>query len=542
MTDTPKQYWETELRFPFCMKDVVKEVPGVRWNNTTKQWLAPTEAVPAVRALLKTKGYSLFIPGVPSVCGAAQPINYLEGAYEHQQKSVTEAVRHLLAGGRWIVADDPGLGKAFVSIRTIANVCPNDRVLVVCPASVMRTWERNIQEWWPGQKPTVGFYRYGERKQTTAKQREEREFALEQAQVIICSRGLLDTLPAGLRFSLLVIDEAHQYKTPKAQCTRAASTLIDGHRVLALTGTPAPNDVSDLSGLVHLIYPNRLGKWTPTCAYSYQFNHYFLEGENQGSEDEPRWVWGQLKPERADELSARLPYLMSHHTWDEVPGNYRLEPNLIYVDLKAEEWAGYDTAMNAASGETRFESMTEALQKPKIAAAKEWVKEHEGQKVVIYTHLKSTADALGEALGVTAITGDMQALERSSYIRASGSRVVATMHSIGIGINDLADFDCALFAELYWKSDVIEQAASRLRRLCQPKSASIDFLVGSATVEESMAKSLTAKLDNLTKANASTSFGGLVQKALDNKNDTSILDALFSSERNQIAVGGGEDE
>jgi hypothetical protein len=112
-------------------------------------------------------------------------------------------------------------------------------------------------------------------------------------------------------------------------------------------------------------------------------------------------------------------------------------------------------------------------------------------------------------------------------IKASGNVVVATMHSIGIGINDLADFDAALFVELYWKSDVIEQAAGRLRRLCHPHSATIDFLIGKDTIEEQMANCLINKLECLKKGGASTAFGADVKDTLKTRSDEEMLEARF---------------
>jgi SNF2 family DNA or RNA helicase len=199
-----------------------------------------------------------------------------------------------------------------------------------------------------------------------------------------------------------------------------------------------------------------------------------------------------------------------------------------------------EVCQSSEGADSKFESVTSTLAKIKVAGAKAWCADHEGQKVVLYTHLRETAKILGEALGVQAITGDIPAPERGQVIKASNGLVVATMHAIGIGINDLADFDAALFVELYWKSDVIEQAASRLRRLCQPRSATVDFLIGMNTIEEQMARVVISKLSCLTKSGLATSFGSDLKDSLHGRSDKEVLETLFSSDRNLEALTEGE--
>jgi SWI/SNF-related matrix-associated actin-dependent regulator of chromatin subfamily A-like protein 1 len=62
--------------------------------------------------------------------------------YPFQVEGIRAIVRRF--GGRALLADDPGLGKSFQSIRASQRLAPDDAVVVVCPASIKENWRR---EW-----------------------------------------------------------------------------------------------------------------------------------------------------------------------------------------------------------------------------------------------------------------------------------------------------------------------------------------------------------------------------------------------------------
>ena len=64
-----------------------------------------------------------------------------EGLFPHQVEGVT----FLLARRRAILVDDMGLGKTRQAIVALSETEPVGPYLVICPASVKRNWEREIE-------------------------------------------------------------------------------------------------------------------------------------------------------------------------------------------------------------------------------------------------------------------------------------------------------------------------------------------------------------------------------------------------------------
>src|SRR5262245_34037646 len=63
-----------------------------------------------------------------------------DGLFPHQ----IEGVAFLLGRRRAILADDMGLGKTRQAIVSLRHLTPGGRRLIVCPASVKRSWAREI--------------------------------------------------------------------------------------------------------------------------------------------------------------------------------------------------------------------------------------------------------------------------------------------------------------------------------------------------------------------------------------------------------------
>src|SRR5262245_18411936 len=63
-----------------------------------------------------------------------------DGLFPHQ----IEGVAFLLGRTRAILADDMGLGKTRQAVVSLRHLTPGGLRLVVCPASVKRSWARDI--------------------------------------------------------------------------------------------------------------------------------------------------------------------------------------------------------------------------------------------------------------------------------------------------------------------------------------------------------------------------------------------------------------
>ena len=162
------------------------------------------------------------------------------------------------AGVEWLCAhargglfDDQGLGKTPQAIVAAGRVGAR-RLLVVCPTVVAYNWQREMRTWAPERRVQV----------VTSGS------AAITADTVIVTHGLVlrkaihDQLMEQC-WDLIVVDEAHFFRNPTAKRTQklflGASALVrQAPRCWLLSGTPMPNDPSELWAMLAGIAPERL--------------------------------------------------------------------------------------------------------------------------------------------------------------------------------------------------------------------------------------------------------------------------------------------
>ncbi|MFI8932463.1 DEAD/DEAH box helicase [Streptomyces sp. NPDC053474] len=151
------------------------------------------------------------------------------------------------------LADDMGLGKTITLISLCLRRLEDPRLagptLVVCPASMLGGWEREIRRFAPGLQ-VRRFHGPGRHLD-----------ALSPATVVITTyatarldREQLTQTP----WSLVCADEAQHLKNPYSATARALRALPAQARV-ALTGTPMENNLSELWSILDFALPGLLG-------------------------------------------------------------------------------------------------------------------------------------------------------------------------------------------------------------------------------------------------------------------------------------------
>jgi SNF2 family DNA or RNA helicase len=124
------------------------------------------------------------------------------------------------------------------------------------------------------------------------------------------------------------------------------------------------------------------------------------------------------------------------------------------------------------------------------------------------TYFRSTARAITEALrkkghNVFEVSGALDPHKRNEEIKkaiaAESAVLVATMKSTGIGI-DLTKFTQAIFAELYYSPEVMEQALGRFSRMSGTLPSNVMLLVMEQTLDERIASRLHDKLEAINLA------------------------------------------
>ncbi|MFG2695772.1 DEAD/DEAH box helicase [Kitasatospora sp. NPDC048407] len=168
-----------------------------------------------------------------------------------------------LRGLRWLdrltslglggcLADDMGLGKTvqLISLHLLRQQHPDSAgpTLVVCPASLLGNWQREVEKFAPG--TPVRRYHGPERTLDGA----DSGFVLTTYGTMRLDAGRL----AAHRWSAVVADEAQHVKNPHSD-TAKALRLIPGGARIALTGTPVENNLSELWAVLDWTTPGLLG-------------------------------------------------------------------------------------------------------------------------------------------------------------------------------------------------------------------------------------------------------------------------------------------
>ncbi|MFC4495143.1 SNF2-related protein [Streptomyces ovatisporus] len=155
------------------------------------------------------------------------------------------------------LADDMGLGKTVTLIalhlRRQQQPATSGPTLVVCPASLLGNWEREIERFAPG-TPARRYHGTARSLEGLA----DGEFVLTTYGTMRLDAGRLAGLPAP-GWGLVVADEAQHVKNPFSATARALRT-VPGRARVALTGTPVENNLSELWSVLDWTTPGLLGR------------------------------------------------------------------------------------------------------------------------------------------------------------------------------------------------------------------------------------------------------------------------------------------
>ncbi|MEW2415926.1 DEAD/DEAH box helicase [Streptomyces sp. NPDC046866] len=149
------------------------------------------------------------------------------------------------------LADDMGLGKTVTLIALHLHRDRPEPTLVVCPASLLGNWQREIERFAPG-VPVRRFHGGGRSLDGLAG-----GFVLTTYGTMRASAARLAAQPWGM----VVADEAQHVKNPHSATAKALRTIPAPARV-ALTGTPVENNLSELWALLDWTTPGLLGPLT----------------------------------------------------------------------------------------------------------------------------------------------------------------------------------------------------------------------------------------------------------------------------------------
>jgi SNF2 family DNA or RNA helicase len=181
------------------------------------------------------------------------PTPGLEAALRpYQQRGVAWLAAMCDAGLGGCLADDMGLGKTIqvIALHLHRRAAQAGPTLVVCPASLLGTWEREVHRFAPD-VPVRRYHGGG---------RHLRDVAADEIVLVTYGVVLRDSAElAGIGWGLVAADEAQHVKNPLSRTARELRALPAPARI-ALTGTPVENRLSELWSILDWTTPGLLGQ------------------------------------------------------------------------------------------------------------------------------------------------------------------------------------------------------------------------------------------------------------------------------------------
>lgn len=287
----------------FRQKDLIKLVPGSRWDTDRRQWSVPLSWA-ACMQLRGVFGDQLQICEQLWQWASAERMNRVEPSLAMRLATDADGdpnlfpfqragVRFLVSARQAILGDEMGTGKTVQIAVTLRELDESYRTaeasgfdgtivapspfpcLIVAPKSVKRNWVRELEKWCPGinviappsgaanlrkalaDEPDVVIVNY-ENTWRFSRLSGYGSMRLSDAEK---KEKDLNHVP----WATVVVDEAHKIKDPKAKQTRAIWWL--GHQPsvtyrYALTGTPIAKAPDDLWSVLHFISPDEFAAKT----------------------------------------------------------------------------------------------------------------------------------------------------------------------------------------------------------------------------------------------------------------------------------------
>lgn len=438
--------------------------------------------------------------------------NYLR---DYQTRGVSWLATHLKHEGGALLGDDMGLGKTVQTISVwgaLAYPC----ILIVCPASVRRTWLREFEKWAPEAKVCV----VTEAKRAT--------LCLDHA-VTITSYELVAKLPQTYEPDMLVLDEAQLLRGRGAKRSRTLLDFAKGCRYrLALTGTPMWSRPRDLWMLLRILFPNyRFGT-------AEQFDVAYCGAYiNQ---------WGgrvNVGATRTDELKQRLRHVMLRRTKEEVAKELpALQRTFRWVQTTPQAQRLLEAFM------LKKVRMLDALSATLEAKMDEAIRTaHEAKRFLLFTWQKAHAKELWERLNKEGtpcelITGDFTHKERDAAVQRAAQNkvgVVATIDSCHAGVDGLQKVaSIGIFHALDYVPIKLAQAEARLHRIGQTLPVQWVYVCMENSADALVADTIISKLDQWRSVMGRDSTANMRDAVMDTKENANAekeaLAALYAAD------------
>lgn len=432
---------------------------------------------------------------------------HLDGLTATLRSYQSFGTKYILSRKASLLGDEMGLGKTVQAIAAMVSLKNEgaERFMVVCPASVLVNWSREIQKFSP---LAVTVIRGGD------------EAALETwcesggVAVTTYESIIRYELPDWLKLDLLTVDEAHYVKNPDAKRSRALSKLRkSAERVLFMSGTPLENRVDEMCTLLKSL-DTAIGAEAERMKYmsaAPQFKELIAP------------VY--LRRTREDVLQ-ELPELVQKEEWctllsDEKKTYREAVKEGNFMTMRQVSWLEED-----AQKSSKAQRLLELCE----------LAREDGRKVIVFSFFRNTIARVCSQLSdrcMEPITGSVSSQRRQEIVdefskAAPGSVLVCQVQAGGTGINIQAA-SVIIFCEPQIKPSIENQAISRAYRMGQVRSVLVHRLLCDDTVDERILELLAQKQEVFDSFAGESAVGA---QSLDS--EASMAAQIIAAERERL--------
>ncbi|MFA3875048.1 DEAD/DEAH box helicase [Streptomyces sp. MMCC 100] len=438
--------------------------------------------------------------------------------------------RFALARRRVILGDEMGLGKTIQAIAALAHLAADGRThfLVVCPASVLVNWVREIEA---RSTLRVSPLHGPGRRDAFADWRERGGVAVTTFDSL---RGFpapdADVHPAapGAGLAMLVVDEAHSVKNPQAlRSQTVARWAARCEHVLLMTGTPMENRVAEFRNLVRMLDPGVADRLDDGAGLA-------------GSVAFRKAVAPVYLRRNQSDVLTELPSLQHTDEWEELS-------------------SGDEEAYREAVAEGNFMAMRRAAYarpatSAKLGRLREIVREagENGLKCVVFSNFRDVLGVVDTALRAAGtgpygpvfgpLTGAVPPARRQllvdEFTAVPGPAVLlAQIQAAGVGLNLQAASVVAL-CEPQIKPTIEHQAVARAHRMGQVRPVRVHRLLATGGVDERMVRMLEKKSRLFDAYARRSAVAEATPEAVD-VSDTDLARRIVEEEQARLGLGEG---
>jgi len=515
----------------YRFKEALKQI-GCRWNPEAKAWEFPAKTdcfqrlittIPGLKVDRAVTQYMTEVAFREAEAEAMQGQRWQEAeALESMPITIRPYQHQIHAFNLGITLDaaayfmEMGAGKTLPAIAVAGYRWLRgqvNRLLIVCPASVMPVWKQEFEKCSAIQYRVVVLDGPVKKRQEILANWQD-SLGLDVAVINYeGARNMVDDLLTW-KPDMLIMDEAHRCKTPGSQQSKAMARIARVARYkLSLTGTPITNSPLDVYGIYRALDPSIFG----TSFFAFK-NRYAIMGGWENKQ-----VVGY---QRVEELAAKIHRIAFRVRKDEcldlpemvdVYRTCNLEPKaqVLYDQMRKESVAELEAgetviATNVLSKLLRLSQIAggfldgEQVSAAKLSLLGEILDDLQGAKAVIFVRFTKEKEAIEKMLAKKKI--DFVSLDGSTKMKDRGDLVerfqsddtcqvfVGQIAAAGTGIT-LHAASTAIFYSCSFSYADLDQARSRLHRSGQRHPVTNIFLTARGTVDEKIHAALAEKRD-----------------------------------------------